>query len=178
MSPRFEIVEAKSRHCGQMMRRLRADHRFAILRLGANGHQGLRDSFDQSWFRRAWLIDGRLAGLGGVSGSSVGYEGYVWLALSEEAMRYPLEIVREGRRQIAIILRTVRALRCTVLDDDEVAKRFAIFMGFVPLSAPLSRAETRYGRRTVLDTLAGCDEDRVPVGHGSMLAMRYDMEAA
>ena len=66
--PHFEIVEAKAWHCGAMSRLLRQEHAEAIALIGLNSHRELRAVFDESIFRRAWLINGRLAALGGVIG--------------------------------------------------------------------------------------------------------------
>lgn len=174
MAPRFEIVEGQVWHCGQMMRSLRYEHQSAIFRLGVNGHRGLREAFDASWFRRAWLIDGALAGLGGVTGSFIGSHGHVWLALSQAAMRHPLEIVREGRRQIDLVMRIKTTLTASVLDTDEPAKRFAAFMGFGPPG--MARPVSRDGRRLVLREIETNPDYRHPIGSGAMVALCYNRE--
>ena len=179
MSPTFEIVEPKPWHVGQMIRRLRREHLHAIAALGVRGHHELRDRFDESMFRRAWLIDGQLAALGGVTGSALSVDGMVWLALSLEATRYPLAIVREARRQLDLITRTRARLYTTILDADETAKRFAAFVGFVAADErPGEKAVSRFGRRMVLDALAEKVDVRVPVGAGHALVMQYEREAA
>ena len=179
MSPRFEIVEPKVWHVGQMIRRLRREHLRAIAVLGVSGHHELRDRFDESMYCRAWLIDGRLAALGGVTGSALSFDGMVWLALSHEAARYPLATVREARRQLDFLVRTRARLYTTILDADETAKRFAAFVGFVAADErPDEKAASRFGRRAVLSALAEKTDIRVPVGVGHALVMQYEREAA
>ena len=179
MSPRFEVVEAKVWHCGQMLRRLRREHMWAIACLGVDSHRELRQRFDESSFRRAWLVDGKLAGIGGVTGSPLATEGMVWLALSHDAMRYPLEMVRESRRQLDGLMRSRRRLLTTILAGDEAAKRVAVFVGFVAADErPEPRAVSRYGRRALIETVASKDDIRVPMGSGFAVVMQYDREAA
>lgn len=129
-SPVFQIIDAKAFHCGRIMRLLRKEAANALLMTTQDGHRELRACFDGSSFRKAWLIDGQLAGLGGVIGTELSSAGFIWLALSQEATRYPLAIVAEARRQIAVILMTKRTLVTTVNRDDRTAERFAMFMGF------------------------------------------------
>lgn len=145
---RFEIAEAKPWHCGEIARRLRLEHARAVRLLGVDTHRALLDAFRGSCFRRAWLGDGKLFGLGGVVGSPFGQTGAVWLALAEEATRYPRAIVREARQQLDALSAT-RSLVTTLIDGDEAANRFAAFLGFTPCGVRVgSLAVFRYVRRT------------------------------
>jgi hypothetical protein len=76
---RFQVIEAKEHHCGQIVRRLRAEHARAIAGFGVHAHREIRTNFDASAFRRAWLIDGRLAALFGVTGALLGVA-RLWVA--------------------------------------------------------------------------------------------------
>lgn len=126
----FEIVEAKSYHCGQMVRALRNDHHKALLKLGLNAHRQLRACYDDSGFCRAWMIDGKLAGLGGVTGTIASSTGYIWLALTEDATRHPKMIIKEARNQLEEIMSTKRQLFTTLVDADPTSRRFAEHLGF------------------------------------------------
>ena len=173
MKPDFTVIEAKTFHCGQMSRLLRDEHRAATVRLGFDTHRELTARFDESPFRRAWTINGRLAGLGGIVGSAISETGQLWLALSDEARKYPVEVVKESRRQLAEIMQTKRCLLTTVLDSDESAKRFAIFLGFVPWNGGYKSAVSRDGRRSIFASLND-GEARIPVGNGSAVLMNYE----
>jgi hypothetical protein len=175
----FTVIPARAHHCGQMVRLLRHEHGAAVTRIGLDPHRELRGRFDISAFRRAWLIDGRLAGLGGVTGGSLSSTGYLWLAFSRIATKYPLAMVKEARRQIAEILVTKRDVITTILDGDDASKRFAVFLGFVPLDMENTNpAASRYGRRQVLARCNASDEARVKLGNGFATAMAYQREAA
>jgi hypothetical protein len=174
MTPDFQIVEARPWHCGQMVRLLRAEQQRAIARLGVDSHRELRSRFETSAFRRAWLIDGTLAGLGGVTGSLLAAEGYVWLALSDAASRYPLAIVREARRQLAEAGVMKRLLVTSILDGDDGAKRFAIFLGFVLAdNIAATPAASRFGRRSIAMNFDGDHAARLPLGKGCAVAMAW-----
>ena len=104
----------------------------------------------------------------------------VWLAVSRHARKYPLEMIKEARRQIAEIMRVKRLLVCTILDGDLASERFAIFLGFVPKKDDefLNPAETRYGRRDMARQLREIDEARVPLGSGYVRVMQLSQLAA
>lgn len=146
----FRIIEAREYHCGQIVRRLREEHHAAIMGLGVDAHREIRASFDQSAYRRGWLIDGRLAGLGGVTGSLASSHGMIWLALTAQATRYPLAIMKEARRQLAEILETKRDLVSSLIPGDRTAIRFATALGFEIAHTSM-----------------------VPYGDGEVIAVRY-----
>ena len=83
--PVFEIIQAKSHHCGQMIRALRREQRDAFLMLGVDAHRHLRTCFEASYFTRAWLIDGKLSGLGGVFGSALSGAGALSLHIQRRS---------------------------------------------------------------------------------------------
>jgi hypothetical protein len=127
----FEVVDARLFHCGPMIRALRNDHKVAFMALGVHkAHHELRACFDDSHFRRSWLINGRVAGIGGVRGTLCSPVGYIWLALSQDATHYPIQIMREARAQIAEIMEVKRSLGTTILKADSASVRFAERLGF------------------------------------------------
>jgi hypothetical protein len=157
-----------------MARLLRPEHKAAIVLLGVDTHRELRGAYDDSSFCRAWLIDGELAALGGVRSTLLSQMGYVWLALSAKAMQNPVAVVKEARRQLAEIMLVKRQLATTLLDGDDAAYRFAVFMGFSVEQQGLgSQAFGRDGRRTLLHYLGGRDDCRVPLGNGSAVVVQY-----
>lgn len=128
---RFQVIEAKPHHCGQIIRIIRNEHKMAMAQIGVNdGHGKLRQMFQSSYMRVAWMIDGKLAAIGGVSGTAIGFSGQVWLAVAERAVRFPVEMVKESRRQLARIMEIKDHLVTTIAEDDKTSKRFAEFMGF------------------------------------------------
>lgn len=131
--PKFEIVEGKPQHCGAMVRRLRLEHQSAIARLGVNTHRELRRAFDDSSYRRALLIDGVLAALGGVTGATMGRTGSVWFAVTQEATRHPHHICRVCREALDEVFEVKRELHTFILPADETSLRFAKMLGFQTL---------------------------------------------
>jgi hypothetical protein len=178
--PRFDLIDAKIWHCGQMCRRLRSQHAIAVAGLDIEPHMQLRTLFDDSAYRKAWLIDGELAALGGVTGTSMSTWGYVWLAITDKAAaKHKFAIVREARRQLALLMTTRHELATTIIGGDEAAKRLAVFLGFhVAHEGRGSPATSRYGRRTLQEFLDSEPDLRIPVGAGYAIAMGYHREEA
>ena len=178
MTPRFEIVEGRRHHCGQMARAMRRDYLVALLTADAKPHRELIDCFEQSAFRKAWLIDGKVAAVGGVIGTLMNGEGMVWLALSQEATRHPKAVIVEARRQLAGLMRTRRELRASIFEGDEASLRLAIFLGFHAIGClwegPM---ETRKGRQLLAREIAGNADLRITVGNSFMVPMAYRPEA-
>ncbi len=178
MTPRFEIVEGRRHHCGQMARAMRRGHLTLLALAGADPHKELRACFGQSAFCKAWTIDGRLAALGGVIGTLANGDGMVWLALSEAATRFPLAVIAEARQQLDALMVSKRQLRTTILDGDDVSLRFAIFLGFHVVGTGWGRAvNTRPGRRLLVREIAANAEVRVMVENIAMIPMEYRPEA-
>lgn len=174
MSPRFEIVEAKRHHCGIMARAMRVNHQRVADMPIASLHREIASCFDQSHFRKAWLIDGNLAALGGVIGTLASPSGTVWLALTEKATRYPIAIIKEARRQLDRLMFTQREIVSTVLLDDAPARRMAIFLGFhVAHEGTGSPACSRGSRRTLDDQLESFDSRILTIGSTRAIVMGY-----
>ena len=178
MKPRFEIVEARAWHVGQMTRRLRVEHMRALAVLGADTHRELRARYEESTYCKSWLMDGRLVGLGGVTGPLISPVGFVWLALTFDVLKYPLEIAREARLQIEIASRFKQRLYNSVLAEDQTAQRFAVSLGITPSGASMNRAADGEGRRNVMARLTSDPEHRIPYGGSYALSLQYDCEAA
>ena len=173
----FEIRPAKPWHCGQMSRLLRREHHEAALRVGLDSRRGLRDIYGQSYYRRAWFIDGDLAGLGGVKGSLLSPSGFVWVALSQKATRYPKAIIQEARRQLDFLMQTHRELHTTIIGGDEAAKRLVIHLGFhVTDHGEGAAGYTRYGRKRLADFIDREPAIRIPFGKSFAVFMGYHAE--
>lgn len=171
---RFEVIEARPHHCGNIVRRMRSEHRAAIARTGMDAHRELRGIFDVSMFRKAWLIDGRLAALGGVTGPALSPIGFVWVVMTNAALRYPIEIVKEISRQMQEIMTVKRELATTIIGGDDAALRMAIHLGFhVADDGPGRPAYSRAARRDLVRFIETNPDLRLPVGHGYAIAMGY-----
>lgn len=174
----FQIVEAKSHHCGQIIRRMRMEHQQILLTMGINAHRELRRQFDGSSYRRAWLIDGELAALGGVHGMRLSAWGFIWLVLTERATRYPVAVVKEARRQLEEIMIVKRELATTVFPGDEAAKRLAIFLGFhISHDGSGAPAFSRHARKQLADSIDHNTDIRIPIGPGYAVPLGYHLEA-
>lgn len=125
-----KIITAKLWHCGQMIRKLRAEQRDAVIGLGMNPHKELRRAYDASSEAYAWIANRELIGLGGVVGTMLSSGGKIWLALAEAATRHPVAVAREAVRQIDRFMKTRDELVTTLLKDDGKSIKFAYLLGF------------------------------------------------
>lgn len=170
----IELIQAKPWHCGQIVRKLRIEHRDALARVGRDAHRELRNIFDQSAFSRALVINGDLAAVGGVTGTMLESTGYAWIAISQETTKYPVSLLRVVRRQLDEAMMSRHELATTIIGGDEAAKRFAVFLGFhvedEGLGAP---AVTRLGRNSLSRHLDTNADLRAPIGNGYVIAMGY-----
>lgn len=130
MMPEFRVVEARPYYIGRIVRTLRLEHGNVLVRMGVNAHRQLDQMYDQSSFRRAWMIDGQLSGLGGVTGSTASGSGYIWLALSQASLKYPAMILKTAREQLAEIMQSRSELMTSILCADGASERFARHLGF------------------------------------------------
>jgi hypothetical protein len=60
-------------------------------------------------------------------------DGMVWLALSEEATRYPIQIIKEAKKLLGWIMLFKHRLYADPFVADETSVRFAKRLGFIPL---------------------------------------------
>lgn len=173
----FQIIAARPYHCGAMVRRLRTEHTSAVAHTGMDAHRELRSVFDASAFRRALLIDGHLAALGGVTGGLMAATGFAWFVLTDQATRYPHRMVRIAKRQLAEVMTIKRELATTVIGGDSAALRFAIYLGFhVADHGRGAAAHSRFARRDLKRFVEAAPEFRLPVGGGYCIAMGYHDE--
>lgn len=171
----WEVVEAERADVGRVFRRLRDGHRQCLMGIGMDRRHALREFrkvFDESAFRRAWLHDGEVVAVGGVTGSLLSPHGFVWLALSQDVIRFPLEIIRESRRQLGEIMKTKTELATTILANDAVALRFCAFLGF----HSNHDAEGRTWRQQLREFQE--KTPRIPVEKGFAIAVGFHREAA
>lgn len=172
--PDFTLIEGKAWHCGAIARRLRMEHYRNLVMAGMDIHRELRSTFDASSYSRTWLIDGRISGMGGIVGADIAATGYVWIAVTEAARKYPFEIIRTVRRELDAVMKIKRELACIVLPGDEAACRFAAFMGFhVAHQGPGSPAYSRFGRRNLVRHVRTSPDLHMPFGKASCVPMGY-----
>lgn len=171
---KVEIVDAKRWHVGAIMHRLRHEHALALDRVGEDAHREFRTVFDDSAFKKALLIDGRLAAVGGVHGTLAESTGYAWIAISQGATKYPLTLVREVRRQLELLGAMKQELATTIIGGDEAAKRFAIFLGFhVEHGGMGEPAFSKPGRKRLSEHLDTTPDIRIPWKKGYVIPMGF-----
>ena len=125
----YAIRDAKWTDCGAMAHNLCDGRWLAYNRAGLNPHRKLRELFAASSIRRSWLINGRIAAMGGVTGTLLSRRGIVWTAVSPEATKHRFALIREAHRQLREISQT-KTLCATLQEQDSTSTLFAEFLGF------------------------------------------------
>lgn len=91
---------------------------------------GLRKSFYASTWRRCALIDGSIAAMWGICGTSIGHTAQAWLMTAPVIEKLPVAFVREARREVETMLATHSRIEGTVAKDYLQAIRFLRALGF------------------------------------------------
>jgi hypothetical protein len=127
---RYTLTECRRHHCGQMARRMRAANRVAMIAAGCDPHLEIVRRYYESSYRRAWLIDGQLGAIGGVSGTLAASDGYIWMVVAEIATCHALALARMTLGVLAEVSVTFRRVESLMVAADERAVEFARFLGF------------------------------------------------
>jgi hypothetical protein len=135
--PEFSIIQGKRHHCGAIIRRLRHEQSAAFVKMGIHCHRQLTQSFGNSSWCKAWLIDGHIHGLGGVEGPLMAATGNIWLALSQQSCQYPVAMTKAARTQLREIMQIKKRLVTTIFENDAASMRFAQHLGFEPFADPV-----------------------------------------
>lgn len=175
---KLEITDAKPFHCGQIARSMRVDHHRLLLSMNVPIHRDLRSMFDGSYYRRAAFIDGTLSAIWGVESTPVNSDGRVWLVLSQHAIKHPMTIIRQARRELTHLAGTKSCLTTTVIADDEPAIRLAIMLGFQVENDPEGLpAMDREGRNRLMRYLKSNPDLLVPAGGAQQIGIIWRPEA-
>lgn len=171
------ITDAKLHYCGQIIRRLRREHASAFALVGLNAHRELRSTVAGSPYRKAAFVDGELVAMWGVMGSMLSPFGFVWLCLTNEAVKYPIAIMREARRQLDLMLEEKVELVTTVLHTDQAAIRFCTALGFHCSHEGLGKpAHSRWSRQNLRRHIQENPDIRTPVGNSFAITLGYHAE--
>lgn len=132
MSARYEAVPASVLHVKPIAADLRSALCSSIAASGGHPRAALRRALGNSIYARTALLDGVPAAMWGMSGTLMSDRASAWLALTETALRHPVLIMREARRELAIMATSAGQLFTNIVRDDERALALARNLGFQP----------------------------------------------
>lgn len=142
---RHEVVDAKLAHLHALQRTLRAQDRALMAEARVKPRHVMFELWCNSPLRRAFLIDGIVAAVGGVVGSMLGPMGIVWLVTGAALERNPFAVVRAARDELRAMLVRYPVLTSEVAADDARAVKFARRLGFAFGEAhPMPPSEARF----------------------------------
>lgn len=128
---KYEIVEARYEHIRPLALNLRYADIAEIHEAGFSPVRAIAGSFRRSLYRRTAFVNGHIAAMWGVGG--VLTIGEAWLLTTPAIEKAPFAFVREGRREVANMLRLFYRLQLAVHCDYVQAIRLATLWGFVPM---------------------------------------------
>lgn len=143
----YDVVPSSVRHIKPLSISLRPAACATLRAFGADPRRALHQVLRQSSYSRTAILDGLPVAMWGAAGAMLSDSLTVWAALGNDAVRFPLAIVRRARAELEKIGEHGTELRAMVATEDERAILFARTIGF-----------------------AQSDEFEVPDG---MLAMRF-----
>lgn len=126
----YRTVEARPYHLTRIVRRIRAEDASAAEALGIDARSELQRIFDASPYRRAWLVDGAVTAVGGVTGTAASSTGVLWLVTSRDLGRHARQFFSVGIDNLRAILETRSHVDAVMLRSDDAARRFATHFGF------------------------------------------------
>jgi len=159
-TPRYQIIEARHEHVWKLARRLREEDRVFAAAAGFAPRDLLFRMWRDSPYRRAAIIDGRVAALWGCYGTLLSPTAEAWLMTGPEVERLPIASIKEARRELATMLENKVELLTAVEARSQRAIGFARILGF-KLEPPQPSCLT--GQLLALGRLAWGD---VPSVHG------------
>lgn len=132
MNMRYEVMRSSVLHVKPIAADLRVALCSSVATFGERPRLALRRALNASIYARTAMLDGKPAAMWGMVGTLMSDRASAWLALTETALRHPVLIVREARRELAIMAASAGQLFTNIARDDERALALARNLGFQP----------------------------------------------
>jgi hypothetical protein len=126
----YEILPCRLSHIRRLAATLRAGDRAELMATGRKPRHVLLDFWRRSYEPRTALVDGEVAGCWGDAGEMLSADGWFWFFTAPPIERVPLAFAREGRRELARMLRSRRRLLVDTRCEYIAAQRLARLLGF------------------------------------------------
>lgn len=130
MSDLYAVVPGSILHVKPLSRTLRPAACMTLQAFGLDPRRSLRRAFAGSRYTRTAIVGGGPIAMWGIQGPALSDSAIAWLALSDQAAKWPLAIVRCARQELAQMRQRVDKIYATVLYGDERAMLFAKTLGF------------------------------------------------
>lgn len=128
---RYEIIEARYEHIQPLALNLRYADVAEIHEAGFSTVRAIGGSFRRSLYRRTAFVNGEIAAMWGVGG--VLTIGEAWLLTTPAIEKAPWAFAREGKHEVANMLKLFYRLQLMVHCDYTAAIRLASLWGFRPV---------------------------------------------
>lgn len=174
---KLDIVPARRHHLGKIARSMRVEHAASLMRMQVPIHGDLCTYYERSYYARSAFLDGHLCAVWGAEGSPISSTCSLWLVLSQYALRFPVTILRQAKKEIEYLARTKTMLVTTVIPDDAAAQRLVAFLGFeAPDGFGGGPARTRSARGNLIRYLMRNPDLMIPAGSAQQIGVIWRRE--
>ncbi len=132
MSMTYSVVPASVRHIKFISEHLRPEAAQTSKWFGLQPRVGLRLDLIRSLYCRTAIKDGVPVAIWGAKGVTLSERAVVWLALTDLAVRFPVSIMRQARKELAELSGSGLHLSAEIDPTDKKAVQFARALGFTP----------------------------------------------
>jgi hypothetical protein len=149
MTPLYAVIPGSIRHVKQISLSLRPAACATLQGFGLEPRAALHRAFRASIYCQTATIENRPVAMWGSVGSALSDHAMIWAAFGEQAVRWPLAIVRRARIELSRMGEQSGCLYATIGKDDERAMVFAKTLGFVPaeINVPQGMVGMSFGGR-------------------------------
>lgn len=128
---RYHSLPATIAHVYTLAARMRAADRAEMEAAGLDATGALRKTFRAALIRESVFVDGEIAAMWGLGGDALSDIGAPWLLTTPAVERVPVSFLREGKKNVATMLRLKPILVNYVDARYARACRFVTALGFV-----------------------------------------------
>lgn len=126
----YTVVDASVRHVKPLSTILRPAACATLRAFGQDPRRALHRAFNSSSYCKTVLMDGQPGAMWGMHGTALSDHAFVWAAIGQNVVRFPLAIVRRARSELSVMRDKVGCLYATVQHGDARAFAFAQTLGF------------------------------------------------
>lgn len=128
---RHHSLPATIAHVYTLAARMRREDQAEMEAAGLDARVALRKTFRAALIRETIFVDGEIAAMWGMGGDALSDTGTPWLLTTPAVERVPVSFVREGRKNVATMLR-IKPILVNYVDARYArACRFVEALGFV-----------------------------------------------
>ena len=125
----YEIVDGTYAHVIELRANLRKEDAYEMASVNTV-RRNMARAFKKSLYVKSVISDNKVIAMWGMAGTLLGDEGNPWFLTAPEIEKFPVSMVREGRRVVAEMLEIRPFLQNYIWDGHKKAVKFVSMLGF------------------------------------------------